>query len=73
MDGLVVQAIVGGVFQLIQLGLSQKDVDDKVQGWVDAGMSGEQIRDAMAALVEERKAQAEEAIKAAQAQEQAAP
>lgn len=58
MEGLLAQALINGAFQLIQLGMSSDEVNTKVQGWVDSGLNGEQIRDAIHALREERRAQA---------------
>lgn len=58
MEGLVAQALISGAFQLIQFGMSADEVNTTVDGWVQAGMNGEQIRDAIHALREERRAQA---------------
>lgn len=65
MEGALAAALINGAFQLIQLGMSADEVNTTVDGWVQAGMNGEQIRDAIHALREERRAQAHDAAEAA--------
>lgn len=63
MDGVLAAALINGAFQLIEMGMAANDVNQKVDGWVKAGMNGEQIRDALHALREERRAEAEAELK----------
>ena len=63
MEGALAQALISGAFQLVQFGMSSDEVNTTVDGWVTAGMNGEQIRDAIHALREERRAQAHAARK----------
>jgi polyhydroxyalkanoate synthesis regulator phasin len=65
MEGALAQALISGAFQLIELGMSADEVNTTVDGWVKTGMNGEQIRDAIHALREERRAQAHAAAEEA--------
>lgn len=65
MEGVLAQELISGVFQLIQLGMSADEVNTEVDGWVKSGLNGEQIRDAIHALREERRAQAHAAAEEA--------
>lgn len=58
MEGVLAAALINGAFQLIEFGMAADEVNTKVQGWVDAGMSGEQIRDAIHDMMETRRAEA---------------
>lgn len=65
MEGALAKALISGAFQLIQFGMSADEVNSTVDGWVQAGMNGEQIRDAIHALREERRKQAHDAAEEA--------
>lgn len=65
MEGALAAALINGAFQLIQFGMSADEVNTTVDGWVQAGMTGEQIRDAIHALREERRKQAHDAAEVA--------